>query len=114
MKQNLSRAKNRARVFPFNCKFVRIEERPSNISENPAYFFFFLGVYLNKVNVMIKAQNCDHINKGGKNPSRSLLFADIGTRTKTGAVNPLPPSDAVRQQKKIFLRIFSVLYCLNL
>jgi len=29
-------------------------------------------------------------------------------------INPLPPSDAVRQQKKIFLRIFSVQYCLNL
>jgi len=29
-------------------------------------------------------------------------------------LNPLPPSDAVRQQKKIFLRIFSVQYRLNL
>jgi len=28
-------------------------------------------------------------------------------------LNPLPPSDAVRQQKEIFLRIFSVQYCLN-
>jgi len=25
-----------------------------------------------------------------------------------GAINPLPPSDAVPQQKKLFLRIFSV------
>jgi len=29
-------------------------------------------------------------------------------------LNPLPPSDAVGQQKKIFLRIFSNEYCLNL
>jgi len=28
--------------------------------------------------------------------------------------NPLPPSDAVRQQKKLFYRIFSVQYCRNL
>jgi len=28
--------------------------------------------------------------------------------------NPLPPSDAVWQQKKIFLWIFSVQFCLNL
>jgi len=28
-------------------------------------------------------------------------------------LNPLSPSDAVRQQKKIFQRIFSVQYCLN-
>jgi len=29
-------------------------------------------------------------------------------------LNPLPPSDAVRQQKKIFYRIFSFQYFLNL
>jgi len=29
-------------------------------------------------------------------------------------IDPLPPSDAVRQKKKIFLRIFSVQYRLNL
>jgi len=28
--------------------------------------------------------------------------------------NPLPPSDAVRQQKNIFYRLFSVQYCHNL
>jgi len=28
--------------------------------------------------------------------------------------NPLPPSDAVRKQKKIFYWIFSVQYCYNL
>ena len=31
-----------------------------------------------------------------------------------GAINPLPPSDAVRKQKKIVKRIFSVNYYHNL
>jgi len=38
-------------------------------------------------------------------PAEAALIAKI---------NPLPPSDAVRQQKKIFWRIFSVQYCHNI
>jgi len=38
----------------------------------------------------------------------------LGVAIDPTCINPAPPSDAVRQQKKIFLRIFSVQYCLSL
>jgi len=42
-----------------------------------------------------------------------VLYPNILTVLISGpsVVNPLPPSDAVRKQKKIFQRIFSVQYC---
>ena len=41
-------------------------------------------------------------------------IAAFGSHSKFPCINPLPPSDAVRKQKHLFLRIFSVQYSHNL